>query len=555
MPLPGVSFTATQPSAPKAASRADIALFAGLVARTSEQLSQTELLALEQSAPAAVSKGGLGQDLLGVPVRIESWNAFERLFDWTSRSSQTELNDRVPTALGLAVRQFFEEGGTTAYIVRCGDPASLSEPELEDAEFRASRLEILARGAGGDIPILPGLAGQSTRADPTDPATWHGAAAIFEIEDVAMLVLPDLVDLCAPPLPEAPALAPTAYPPEQFRPCGEAADDPSDPTPAIAPIQYLAPRYDAQAYRLWSQAIAHALNMLGSPRGPAHRRDVMLLAALPLPQQNAELPTDIMRTPLPLLDREGYAGSEEHPLALFDSGAIGNARLQLGYPWLKSPAAGAMPEGVQAPDGALAGLIARSALEKGASRSAAGSRLRGQSKPYPSLELAHIQRSFERPAASSHHNPVNRADWLGDRLCLFASRGGQIELISDSTFSQDRVWRPGGVSRLMGIIQRASRRLGETLMFEPSGPALWRSCEARMRSILERLRGLDAFAGSSPAECYEVTCDRSTMSQADIDAGRVRCRVIINPAHPVERIEVNLALIEPVAASRSREAA
>jgi hypothetical protein len=36
------------------------------------------------------------------------------------------------------------------------------------------------------------------------------------------------------------------------------------------------------------------------------------------------------------------------------------------------------------------------------------------------------------------------------------------------------------------------------------------------------------------------------MTAADIDAGRVRCDVIVNPASPVERIVVTLALLEPV---------
>jgi len=45
------------------------------------------------------------------------------------------------------------------------------------------------------------------------------------------------------------------------------------------------------------------------------------------------------------------------------------------------------------------------------------------------------------------------------------------------------------------------------------------------------------------------------MTPADIDAGRVRCDVVLNPASPIERIAVNLALIEPLASTAAREAA
>ena len=38
------------------------------------------------------------------------------------------------------------------------------------------------------------------------------------------------------------------------------------------------------------------------------------------------------------------------------------------------------------------------------------------------------------------------------------------------------------------------------------------------------------------------------MTPADVDAGRIRCEVIVNPASPIERIVVTLALVEPVPA-------
>ena len=48
---------------------------------------------------------------------------------------------------------------------------------------------------------------------------------------------------------------------------------------------------------------------------------------------------------------------------------------------------------------------------------------------------------------------------------------------------------------------------------------------------------------------------RSTMTAGDIDAGRVRCDVVLNPASPIHRIAVNLALIEPPAVPTQSEAA
>ena len=535
MPAPGIYFTATRPPAPASSSRADIACFAGLVAAR-----------------------GSGDDLLGVPVRIESWSEFERLFDWTSRTSVPDASDRIPSALGLAVRQFFLQGGATAWVVRCGDPLPLADPSGSADDFRAARLAALAGGAPDDegrIPILPGLAGRSPSADPLDPASWLGAAAIFGIDEAAMLLLPDLVDLCADPLEPAPEIEPQMGPPEHWRPCAPPiAEDEAPPARDALPA-FLAPRFGKEAFRRWSAAVAHGLAMLGRPRGPAHRRDVMLVSALPLPAQSPDLPDRIASWPLPLLDRSGFAGTDGKPLALFDPAAIGNARLQLGYPWLATPHAAACPEGLQSPEGTLAGILARSALQKGAFRSAADRAARGATRLHPTLSLSDRNRGFERPAGGDGEYPIGRADWLGDRLCLFDMQRGGVSLISDATFAQDRAWRPGGISRLVGIVLRAARHLGDDLVFEPSGPHLWRRCADRMTAILERLRAMGAFSGSSARDSYRVTCDRSTMTAGDIDAGRVRCDVVLNPASPIHRIAVNLALIEPPAVPTQSEAA
>src|SRR5690606_40696202 len=63
-------------------------------------------------------------------------------------------------------------------------------------------------------------------------------------------------------------------------------------------------------------------------------------------------------------------------------------------------------------------------------------------------------------------------------------------------------------------------------------PALLSFPTRRSSDLLERLRTMGAFAGTSARECYRVTCDRSTMTASDIDAGRVRCDVVLNPASP-----------------------
>jgi len=96
----------------------------------------------------------------------------------------------------------------------------------------------------------------------------------------------------------------------------------------------------------------------------------------------------------------------------------------------------------------------------------------------------------------------------------------------------------------MGILLRAARQLGQQRLFENSGPALWATVRDELEVFLQRLRSAGALAGSTPAEAFTVRCDRSTMTQNDIDAGRVIATVAITAAQPIHRITVTLALAQ-----------
>ena len=67
-----------------------------------------------------------------------------------------------------------------------------------------------------------------------------------------------------------------------------------------------------------------------------------------------------------------------------------------------------------------------------------------------------------------------------------------------------------------------------------------------MRAELEALLALffaeGALRGASAAEAFAVRCDRTTMTQADLDAGRVVAEVAFDAAVPVARIRVVIAL-------------
>lgn len=554
MPLPGITFTASRPSAVGLTSRADVAMFVGCVARRAAALPAVtrDALVADGWTPSGVFKATAERldTLLGVPVPVHNWSEFDALYAWDRRDASPGSPEQVPAPLGLAVKRFFAEGGAKAYVVRTGDPIALYDLSVTPDAFALAKRQLLAwtsaakpADAAQRQPILAGLDGRGTAADPSDPHSWTGAAVIYAVDDAAMLVLPDLIDLCSgAPHPAPPSDEPPG-PPEIFKPCAPAAPAVAA-EPRVARPALLAPRLDPAGYALWSRALRSALDLLGRPKGPAHRRDVMLVSAMPLPFVDLDFNEGEECWPLALLDRADLAAPG---LRLLDDGAIGSARLQLAYPWIATADSVDLPEGLESPEGALAGLIARSTLLAGAFRSAAGQPLASVRALHPEIGASDLARGL-----------AGKADWLGDRLSLIAERRGRIELFSDSSMAGEPAWRPGGTSRLMGILLRACRTLGDELVFEPSGPRLWSRMQAVLAAFCEELRGLGAFAGRNRDEAYTVTCDATSMTQADIDAGRVIATLAFLPAQPIERITVALQLTEAppaIFSAPAREAA
>jgi phage tail sheath protein FI len=317
--------------------------------------------------------------------------------------------------------------------------------------------------------------------------------------------------------------------PEQFKPCAPATPE-FQPDPQVNRLNVSAPRLDRAGYRDWAGAVQNVLSLLSVPNATAHRRDVMLVASLPLPSfEPGAVPAQAEVWPLAILDEIGTPSPSGR---LNDAVYIGNARLQLAWPWVETSASTRLPEGVEGAEGAVLGAIARTSLSVGAFRSAAGTQLPDVQRLLPEPGIGALRRGL----------PDGRADWMGDCLTIVSKRPAGFALFSDATMSTSPTWRSAGVSRLMGIILRAARFLGQDQLFQPSGPSMWNAVRRDFESFFERLRQAGAVDGATIDEAYTVRCDRSTMTQSDIDSGRVIVVISFTAAQPVERITVTLAL-------------
>ena len=272
-------FETALPRTAASPNRTDIACFIGYVARRREVPLPDNVRDELRAAGWIQGPWRRGEDALqslaNLPVTVDSWDDFSRLFAWDLRPlSEDEADARgtCATYLGAAVRSFFAHGGRRAVIVRVGDPW----PYLESGARRsAHRRERLAR-------LVPDFADRSMPAhpfDPTDPRTWRGLYHLYGLREVSLLCLPDLADACAvdPPIPDT--VLPPPLVPEGFVEC-------SEDEPALLPDRGLrlipAPRLDSRAYAPWRLAVAAVKAFLAR-----HQREVVLLAALPLPHVEA----------------------------------------------------------------------------------------------------------------------------------------------------------------------------------------------------------------------------------------------------------------------------
>jgi len=128
------------------------------------------------------------------------------------------------------------------------------------------------------------------------------------------------------------------------------------------------------------------------------------------------------------------------------------------------------------------------------------------------------------------------------RLSLFGFTPAGLRLLSDVTAYPGEAYRPARVHRLVSVISRAAQQLGERIVFVNNGAALWRKVESTLAQLLTQLWQLNALDGDTAQDAFSVRCDSSTMSQNDLDSGRLIAQVTFTAASTVELIEVTLAL-------------
>lgn len=222
-----------------------------------------------------------------------------------------------------------------------------------------------------------------------------------------------------------------------------------------------------------------------------------------------------MRYRIGIVDsRAGMAISEVRAFASkFD-----DSRLALYYPWvITSDPNGVLPEVATPPSGFIAGVFAFTDVGRGVHKA-------------PANEVVLGALRFETPINSFQQELLN-PEGIN---CLRALPGRGFRIWGARTLSSDPEWKYVNVRRYFLYLERSIERSTQWVVFEPNGEHLWDNVRQTVESFLFNEWRNGRLLGSSPKEAYFVRCDRTTMTQNDLDEGRLVCLVGVAPLRPAE---------------------
>ena len=196
----------------------------------------------------------------------------------------------------------------------------------------------------------------------------------------------------------------------------------------------------------------------------------------------------------------------------------------LYYPWVRitdptqrvDPAAGSVPLDLP-PSGFAAGIYARTDIERGVHKA-------------PANEVVLGITDFVTNVTYDRQSVLNPEGI--NALRFFEGRARRIW--GARTMSSDPEWKYVNVRRLFNFLEHSIDRSTQWAVFEPNNQQLWSNIRQSIEDFLLVVWKSGALMGNKPEEAYFVRCDRTTMTQNDLDNGRLICLIGVAPTYPAE---------------------
>lgn len=196
----------------------------------------------------------------------------------------------------------------------------------------------------------------------------------------------------------------------------------------------------------------------------------------------------------------------------------------LYYPWVvianpaANPADATIPKELSLPpSGFICGIYARNDVERGVWKAPANEVVRGALR-------------FEREVSKGEQEVLNPEGV--NCLRTFFGRGSRVW--GARTISSDPEWNYVNIRRFFIYLENSIDRSTQWAVFEPNGPVLWANITDTVSSFLFNEWRSGALLGATPEEAFFVRCDRSTMTQANLDNGQLICEIGVAAIKPAE---------------------
>ncbi len=465
------------------------------------------------------------------PVTITSYGDFERLFGglWTKSS------------LGYAVRDFYQNGGTTAVIVRVihssdthaaaialpgGPPTLLAANE---GDWGNALHAVVDSNVSPDIAAAFGL----TSADLFNLSVRDFNTGVTETyRNLTVKESPRRIDrvlaIASTLVQSTGAL--TAVPTSNAAPAAGKTvwTDPGANTAATAGSgtdgsflvenDFVGPGMDTAKQGLYALSKTDLFNLLCIPPYQAGVDDVE-------PDLVAKAATFCEdRRAFYLIDSPTSWGTVAQAISGISAMLTKSKNAAVFFPRimeadpLRNNALGTF-----VPSGAIAGICARTDSQRGVWKAPAGldAALNGVSQLTVSLT----------DLENGELNP------LGINCLRNFPAAGRVVWGSRTLQGDDRLaseWKYLPVRRFTLFLEESLYRGTQWVVFEPNDEPLWAQIRLNLGAFMQSLFRQGAFQGTSPRDAYFVKCDSETTTQTDINNGIVNIVVGFAPLKPAE---------------------
>jgi uncharacterized protein len=469
------------------------------------------------------------------PVLITSWQNFCQWFGGYVDRNPGTTNIFLP----YAVRGFFDNGGQRVFVARVAGPGSVTA----SGDLGNCLVDAIGEGAWGNNLFILVKPASLAFANPT----WFRIQVLYYRDGKPT----DAVD----PTDPANLSNPKSYPPDAFEDYDNLSAVSTDSNFAItvinagsqlisvatctappnpAPFPGVQLQGGVSTTATLTEFLDETQNDPEKRRGIAGLcviREISLLAApdevvVPNLRESVILKCEELKDRFTVSSSDGSISNFPPLQPPLDStyGAF-------YYPWIRVLAPHTAEGHRLIPSaGHVTGIYARVDIDRGVHKAPANEVLRG----ILTRDLNNNKKPLEFTLGKREQDILNPkgVNVIRD----FRTDGRDIRVFGARTMSSDSMWKYVNVRRLFIFIEQSIDRGTQWAVFEPNSDQTWAAIRISISAFLRTVWRNGALMGTTADEAFFVKCDRTTMSQDDIDNGRLICLIGVAPVKPAEYV-------------------